>query len=192
MADTVTRRTDEELVVVAVAVGLAGGTVGAGVGGSAVGVAVGGVVAVRASEVAVGADSGVEVGSEVAVGVGSGVDVGDGGGCVAAAVRISAAGSVAGIVVATACGAASLPACGGGGAGSVVQASSRAAMIRMTARNVLNSVTPRDVSGLRANGGNCPTSVPWTGNDAIMVRSRPWCRSRAGNRLPRVGGNPRP
>ena len=71
---------------------------------------------------------------------------------------ISVAGSVAGTVVAAAWGATSLPARGGDGVGSDVQASSRAVRIRMTVRNVLNSVTPGDVFGFRSNGGNCPTS----------------------------------
>ena len=138
-----------ELDVVAVTVGRAGSAVGAGVGEAAVGVAAGGVVAVGAVEVAVGAGSDVEVGSEVAVGVGSGVGVGDADGCVAGAVGVPAMGSVAGTVVATACG--------GGGASSDVQASNSAASTTMTARNVLNSVTPWDALGSRANGGNCPT-----------------------------------
>ena len=128
MADTVTRSLVEELVVVAVTVGSAGSAVGVGVGETALGVAAGGVVA-----------------------------VGDGGGCVAAAVGISTVGSVADTVVATACGAASLPACGGGGAGSVVQASSSATGITMMARKILNLTTPWDALGSRANGGNCPT-----------------------------------
>ena len=80
MADTVTRSTVEELLVVAVAAGRAGGEVGAGVsvGGSAVGVAVGATVAVGGVGVAVGTGSVVGVGACVAVGVGSGVSVGAG------------------------------------------------------------------------------------------------------------------
>ena len=70
------------------------------------------------------------------------------------AVGVSA---VAAAVVAGACAVVPLAACGGGGVGSVVQAKIMATKIRMTAKNVLNSMTPRDISGLRANGENCPT-----------------------------------